>query len=296
MLRGKIWLYLAREILVNLFGYKLKLRSVLKGRENLNLIGKIERDVTDKGKKHFTLIHSLLKRFEIEVERDCFLELGPGGSLLHGCMLLSAGWKSYIGVDKFVSDVWGRYPTQVLEGWASGSTAEESRLVKSALATKGDAVNLKYFAGIGVLDPRISEFLDGGDISLSYSWGVMEHIIEVDLVFEKLFELTCPGGYAIHVIDTHPHTWLRFDDPLVIYTISDSFWQFAYSGRGFITRRMPSDYCGAAMKAGFEVICSEREIAKNSANLKSIEKLWGRFKGEPLEELLTHRLLLILKK
>ena len=54
--------FILREILVNFLGYKLGLRSLLGKGKHINITGKIDRDLYDKGVKHREIVEKFYRR------------------------------------------------------------------------------------------------------------------------------------------------------------------------------------------------------------------------------------------
>ena len=114
-------------------------------------------------------------------------------------------------------------------------------------------------------------------------------------VLRKNYELLNDGGVILHIIDTHPHTWHRFDNPYIFLTIADWVWRLMYKGRAFITRRMPNEYIDMAVKAGFKVTVHKREIGE--FDVESLRhRLLPRYRTQSSDELLTQRAYLVLTK
>jgi len=124
---------------------------------------------------------------------------------------------------------------------------------------------------------------------------VLEHVVDPKAVFEENYNMLDKGGVVIHVIDTHPHTWSRFSNPLWYFTIPDWLWSVMYSGRGFINRFQPENYIDWAKNSGFNVKVYDVEVDDYDVD-EIRDKLLDRFKTTSDRELLTHRIYLVLTK
>ena len=129
----KIVPFIIRECLVNLLGYKLGLRGFLGRGKLINITGDVDRDIEDKGIKHRAKVDDILKDLNLKIEKNRFLEMGPGGLLLHGCMIILDGWKEYIAVDAYTSDVWSEYPLSVLQKYSHRLSEDKKRIIKACL-------------------------------------------------------------------------------------------------------------------------------------------------------------------
>ena len=71
--------FILREILVNFLGYKLDLRSLLGKGKHINITGKIDRDLYDKGVKHREIVEEVLQAKGLTPVKGTFLEMAPAG-------------------------------------------------------------------------------------------------------------------------------------------------------------------------------------------------------------------------
>lgn len=291
----KVSLYILRECLVNLVGYKMGLRGVLGRGKMLNVTGNLSKDINDKGVKHRLNVEKILGDLDLRPQKRRFLEMGPGGLLLHGCMVVLDDWDEYIAVDAFTSDVWSDYPISVLKAYSETLSGDEKEKIDEVIMMRDKNPYVKYYGVDGVFNEDFNASVGSGDVDVIYSWGVFEHIEDISSVFEKNYDLLAHDGVAIHVIDTHPHTWLRFSNPYVFLWVPDWLWNIIYGGRGFITRRMPSEYISEAENVGFNVAVHSREVADyDIGDLK--KRFISRFRRFQDEEILTQRIYMIMKK
>ena len=58
--RIKILLYIIRECIVNIIGYKMKIRRLFKRSRINNVAGNIDTDIKDKGFKHYKLVQKII--------------------------------------------------------------------------------------------------------------------------------------------------------------------------------------------------------------------------------------------
>ena len=291
----KIVPFIIRECLVNLLGYKLGLRGFLGRGKLINITGDVDRDIEDKGIKHRAKVDDILKDLNLKIEKNRFLEMGPGGLLLHGCMIILDGWKEYIAVDAYTSDVWSEYPLSVLQKYSHRLSEDKKRIIKEVIELREKNESVKYYGVNGLFNQDFNDYVGSGGVNLIYSWGVLEHVDDIYSVLKKNYDLLDDNGVAVHVIDTHPHTWLRFTNPYIFLSVPDWLWKLMYGGRGFITRRMPFEYIEAAQKVGFSVTIQNREISICDIGVLK-RKFIKRYRELPDEEVLTERVYVVLRK
>lgn len=293
----KLILFILREILVNFLGYKLGLRSFLKRSLINNMSRNIEVDLYDKGPKHSKNITDHLYENNISIEnKNNFLEMGPGGSILHGIHKILEGWRKYVAVDIFPSQIWSEYPQTLYSRFIRELDDNLKRKVNKILSSSQNGEGpIFYFGNQGLCNTDFNSKFASGSIDFIYTWGVLEHTDNPKQVFLKNYELLSECGYILHVIDPHPHTWSRFQNPYIFLTIPQWIWNLMYKGRGFINRVRASSYEDWAKQVGFEIVSNKKEISKHDISnlIKSINK---KIKYVDLDDLLTDRLYLFLKK
>jgi len=292
-----IYFYILREIIVNYFFYKLRLRRFF-GRGLINNVsGNLISDFYDKGIKHFKLISDVVEKRTSNTKKDRFLELGPGGTLLNGLMLTVNGWKEYYAVDAFPSEVWSRYPQKLYSYYIKNLNNKYDELIANKIllsSVKSDGP-LYYFNKHGISGKSFTAKVKNSSVDFIYSWGVLEHVEDPKEIFEQCFSLLKHNGSALHVIDFHPHTWQRFTKTHYFLTIPDWLWFLMYNKRGFINRLRVSSYLELAKSSGFSIKILKTEYSKSKIdNYK--KKFQKEFKKIKDSEILTDRIYLLLTK
>ncbi len=293
----KLMLFIIREILVNYIGYKMGLRSFLKTSAINNMARRAEVDLIDKGPKHSKNINDHIKDNNISIKtKNNFLEMGPGGSLLHGMHKIFEGWKNYVAVDTFPSQIWSEYPQALYSGFSS-KLDEKNRIKAEQILKSSQDGNgpIHYYGTGGLFNSEFNSKFEAKSIDFIYTWGVLEHVVNPLEAFKKNYELLSDDGYVLHVIDPHPHTWGNLKDPHTFLTIPQWLWDLMYKGRGFINRFRASSYETWAKQAGFEIISNKKEISDLDISdlVKSVNK---NIEYTDIEDLLTDRIYLFLKK
>jgi Methyltransferase domain len=283
--------WIAREILVNVVGYRLGVRSVIGRGKVANVVGSVEGDVEDKGHRRLAFIKQTLRGFLGEAEfrafwpPRCVVEIGPGGTLLLGLYLLSEGVAEYVGIDRFASDVWGEYPRRCYRYALRTLPAPKhlERLLVSSAAGQGPL----HYRGTG--GHRAFRTMAKRSVDLIFSWGVFEHIDDPRQMLSESREVIGVDGLALHIIDPHAHTWLRFANPLLFLAVPDWLWWLMYAGRGFQTRHRASAYARWAAEAGYDVYEVMREM-ESAKHLWIKPYLLPRFRQATDADVLTHRI------
>ena len=100
-------------------------------------------------------------------------------------------------------------------------------------------------------DRSLMDIEDGVDADLSVSFAVLEHIQEIDPFVKKIFDLTAPGGYSVHLIDMRDHS--NFKEPIGFLELDDAEFYETWS-RPYQSRRRISQYIESFEQAGFKII------------------------------------------
>jgi hypothetical protein len=280
-----------REIAVNWIGYKLGIRKLLGRSRNNNVHRDVDFDVREKGIMRRDFIKDSLRQLLGEGFPSYWpprrvLEIGPGGTLLLGLHLLAEGVAEYIGVDRFPSQMFGKYPKRCYQH-ALDSLPDAERLANLLKQSEAGNGPLYYF---GSESAAAFENIEPGSVDLIFSWGALEHIEDVAEVFRKTRPLLSSHGVALHTISTNGHGWLT---PIFL-TIPDWLWWLMYWRRGFLNRYLPSDYLRWAKDAGFEAIEIDRIVA-HSKYLQIKPRMLPRYQAASDEDLLTAELMLALR-
>lgn len=293
----KIYFYIIREVLVNFIGYKFGLRRILKKGLIVNIENfDIEEVFEDRG---LARLDFLRENLGLAQDKPLFfkkvLEVGPGGTLLLGFMLVDAGCDEYIGIDNFPSLVWSEFSMDCYNFFINKLPDNRAKKILKAIISskKGDGP-IKYFGSVGIENIINGGYVEPKSIDLIFSWGTLEHIKYPKNVFKVLREIIKDDGVMIHSIDPYPHTWTLFPNPYVIFCIQDWLWNLMYGNRGFLNRFRASDYVNWARNAGFEAVEAKRELGdKKYLSIK--KNFTPRFKKYSDEDILTENIVLVLK-
>ncbi|MGD2087752.1 MAG: methyltransferase domain-containing protein [Candidatus Aminicenantes bacterium] len=125
--------------------------------------------------------------------------------------------------------------------------------------------------------------VDDESLDMVFSQAVMEHVEDIELVYNNMYNWLKTGGYVSHVIDYRAHethnTWNGH------WSYSDLPWKIIMHGRSYPINRHPhSNHVAAIRKAGLKIICESRD--KNFAGIKK-KHLAPAFKSMKEEDLLT---------
>ncbi len=323
-------IFMLREILVNVFFYKLKLRQILRIGENANISRNLSIDIEDKGPKHVRNINSSMKliasgdgfkKININFQGDelnesniprfhdipqnisedfikgkDILEIGPGGTLLSGLNLLLAGCSTYTAIDFFPSKVWGDYPNQLYEIFLNSIPVDKKDYFREIIALSKDGEGpLRYYGNGGIDGTEVKDNVKLNSFDFIYSWGVLEHVPDPLMMFKRNKEFLRDEGSILHIIDPHPHTWRNINLPYSFLGVKNFIWELMYKDRGFINRLRKSQYLSIANEAGLkaEVI---KELIDDHSQIPSKDSLVEPFSNMELDDLLCHRFWLYMRK
>lgn len=323
-------IFILREIFVNLFFYKFKLRKLLKIGENQNISKNLAIDIEDKGPKHVKninesmgIISSGSDYLKIEInfqgeeigesviprlhdipndissdfinDKD-ILEIGPGGTLLSGLNLLLAGCKSYTAIDFFPSKMWGDYPSRLYEIFLNSLNQEKKQMFEEIVSlSKEGRGPLRYFGNGGIDSQEVKKNIQPNSFDFIYSWGVLEHVPDPLSMFIRNKELLRDDGSILHIIDPHPHTWRNINKPYSFLGINNFLWDLMYKDRGFINRFRRSQYLSMSKAAELksEII---KELIDSKSQLPKQNSLVEPFAQMDVDDLLCHRFWLYMRK
>lgn len=165
----------------------------------------------------------------VDVKGKRVLELGPGSDLGVGILLVRAGARSYVGVDRnpLVGDL--------------------SVPVHAALGGLTQAVRYEV-----VPDFQFADRLGEGQIDVVVSNAAFEHFDDVPDVARQLAKVVEPGGKLSVHIDLKTHSrWIRDKDPANIYRYPRWLYRiFHFPGQP--NRLRPADYRQAFIDAGWK--------------------------------------------
>jgi SAM-dependent methyltransferase len=190
-----------------------------------------------------------------DIAGKAVVEIGPGDALGLAPLFITAGAARYIGVDRFLGEVWGTGATGLYEelerlrgpfpvGWR-----EQVTLVRHSIE--------KTVAGV----PR-------ADIILSFD--VIEHLQDLAHAVHNMSALLKPDGRMIHRIDYGPHgVWLTTADPLRFLSVPRWLWSAIGSHRGYPNRVRHQQFVQLVEAQGLRV--TERITRRQGANVMDAE-------------------------
>lgn len=167
------------------------------------------------------------------------LEIGTGRHLGVSVRLLSLGARTAATLDRF---------PLVLEPWVM---ARELEVVKRMRAAQGDGLTdlperLFYFPGVTA--ESMAGRLPNRHYDLILSRAVLEHVNDLDTVFQQQAKLLAPGGRALHFVDLRGHGFSGARHTLGWLTLPRAFQKLA-DRYGYPNRQPLSAYLNAARKS-----------------------------------------------
>jgi len=222
-----------------------------------------------------------LKKFNIS--KGILVEIGPGDTLGVGMCAILDGFSKYIAID-------------IIEHF----TIEKNLAVLNSLK--------KYYQNHSLFEELlhdiqnndrnlVSFFKDFGDleaesVDIIISNAVLEHIIDLENYYRKMFEILKPNGFCSHVIDYGAHEFSKnWYEHLYL---SDWAWSFLMHGRMYPINRIPHSYhLKIAKDCGFHIVYEFKNLSEK-ANPKYLNKNLKKIFTE--EDLKTKSAHIILRK
>jgi SAM-dependent methyltransferase len=166
------------------------------------------------------------------------MEIGPGDSIPLGILLLGAGARSYVALDRFLGDVDGAAALQLYD--AVLSLAQPS--IVAGLRSKGIETSAHGLRNLVISSEHISlvrSSIEADNAALEstadyiVSFNVCEHLADLDRAVANMARLLVPTGKMIHRVDYGPHdVWQQYANPLVFLTVPAPAWTLMSSHRG----------------------------------------------------------------
>ncbi len=195
-----------------------------------------------------------LKKYVVDeslIEKNV-LELGPGGDLGIGLILLSKGVGTYnsMDVNNLVKDVPGEFYHALFDYLReNGNDEDVIRPLEEQLklTQQGSNDRLNYL----VRDDFDITVFGKSSVDLVFSQAAFEHFDDIHKTFFQLSEVVREGGKLVTEIDLNTHTrWIRDVDPLNIYRYSEGIYKlFKFSGSP--NRLRPYEYVSVLEKYGW---------------------------------------------
>tara|TARA_B100000315_G_scaffold260561_1_gene322951 strand:+ start:2841 stop:3680 length:840 start_codon:yes stop_codon:yes gene_type:complete len=260
-------------------------------------------------------LRHLVKLYENDLKQhpEAVLELGPGTSLGAGFASLLTGTNRYYALDsiKYAEDEQDinvfyeiiemlkrhepipnqnefpklfpflksyDFPHHIFDKKPLAKSLDKDRIKKIENAIKNigglsqnqDEIDVKYIAPWDHID-----FSQSNCINVIFSQAVMEHIINIDFTYMKMYKLLKTGGYMSHAIDykahgTHNH-WNGH------WTINRLFWKIMMKTKDYQINRYPfSEHVKAIGKHNFKILSQESiqnqsNISKQKIRIKNIK-------------------------
>ncbi len=180
------------------------------------------------------------------------LELGPGGDLGIGLIMLSKGAKTYNSMDinNLVKDVPEEFYHTLFDHLNKHGSDED------AMHTLKEQLRLTRQESNDRLNYLVREDFDitvfgKSSVDLVFSQAAFEHFDDIHKTFSQLSEVVREGGKLVTEIDLNTHTrWIRDVDPLNIYRYSEGIYKF-FKFSGSPNRLRPYEYVSVLEKYGW---------------------------------------------
>jgi hypothetical protein len=197
------------------------------------------------------------------IQGKVIAEIGPGDAIPLAPLLLAAGAKRYLAVDRFLGEVYGPealqlyqavvriMPRPLADGLNRLCQLSRSESVEN-LVKAPDRVGL-YRTPIEQPDESLR-----GQADYLVSFNVCEHLADLPEALRGMRTLLSPSGLMIHRIDYGPHDlWLtKYDNPLAFLTVPRLLWRAMTSNRGCPNRVRHTQLIAMVRALGFD--CADK--------------------------------------
>lgn len=210
------------------------------------------------------LVQRLAAQEEVQFEEGYILELGAGVHNPMGCQLIgladNAAFCSAIEPGKIVAEHWHHAALVGLlaQHYArrfSKSLQDTIEIIIEMIQEKShqEEKEENKFSGIHLFNGTIEEYDYEYDFDILHSNAVLEHVSNIELAVQKLYNLTRNGGIHIHKVDFIDHRYYEKKNP----TNEDAF-RFLLIGQehelGETNGLRRSEMIRSFVDAGFEFV------------------------------------------
>ncbi|MEC7881119.1 MAG: class I SAM-dependent methyltransferase [Chloroflexota bacterium] len=196
-------------------------------------------------------VHEVSLKNNISLKGKKILEIGPGGLLFQGLIFQAMG-AEYTAIDAFQGNCLSEKARDLYARFLSDTS---SFSFSYDLEWKDvEQSNLNYIPNMPL--EKMSESLKGKKFDIIFSYGVLEHLYDIDSGFVTMENLLSDQGLAIHNIDYQPHDfWRDYENPLTHLCVPNFLYKMAYPKfRGYTNRLRHSDFMKSIKSASLKVI------------------------------------------
>ena len=250
------------------------------------------------------------------------LEIGPGDNLGVAVKIMISGAKNVVCVDKFYVRSNNKKKIALYQELRNSINRDLIIKFDKIINISNDRtrllVNIHYFYGKGI-EEALTLF-NPGSFDLIISRSVLEHIFDINKVFEVMDKLLIRGGYFLHKIDFRDHGMFSKGcrHPLTFLTINNNIYNMMTKYSGGPNRKLIQYYRNKIRHLNYEsrifitsILGKEKELIPhkekiiydidyNDYNISLIKKirplLTDEFKKLSDENLLVTGIFLIGKK
>jgi SAM-dependent methyltransferase len=192
------------------------------------------------------------------------LELGPGGSLGFGLLMLQNGASQYIviedGQHAFINKKQMKFYKKLL--------GNDEASIKKFFIFKNERYHYNQeFINFIKIDQSSNYDLASNSVDFIYSCAVLEHVHNLDLCFSEMARVLKSGGVMNHQVDLRDHIFSQ--KSLWFLKISDFWFKFLFEKTGeYVNRKRFSYYNDLINRYGLKII----EVNKNILFDKALPK------------------------
>jgi SAM-dependent methyltransferase len=210
----------------------------------------------------------------VDSKDKTLLELGPGGSIGFGLLVLENGSKKYIAIDDGTHTfIDGKRLAQY-----SKLLDDTTRSLKRYFIRKdGRLTHNPETISFASIDQESRYPLPDGSVDIIYSCAVLEHVHDLDLCFSEMTRVLKDGGVMYHEVDLRDHIFSQ--ESIRFLTMSDFWFRTLFrNAGGYVNRKRLSHYRSLAARHGLEILMLLPTIRYEREDLP--EKIRSRYSEE----------------
>lgn len=241
------------EMIISWLWYKCGLRKLFQRDMLLNVSNQMQLDqmIMHYGVRISDWVHEVSLKNNISLKGKKILEIGPGGLLFQGLIFQAMG-ADYTAVDAFQGNCLSPRAKELYKRFLSDTSRFSFSYDLNWDNVDIDSIN--YVPDTPL--EKASENFKDKKFDIIFSYGVLEHLYDIDSGFVTMENLLSDQGLLIHNIDYQPHDfWRNYKNPLTHLCVPNLLYKMAYPKfRGYTNRLRHSDFVKSIKRASLKVI------------------------------------------
>lgn len=259
---------------------------------NTFLTSNIEEQIKEKIEYNQNLFNYFLNQIReydknFNFKNKTILEIGPGNNLLLAIIFILNGAKKVYLIDKFKQIFDDQFNLKLYNQYLRSHMEDYKKNIDNYFSIRE---KITYYGKESI--EKINK-LKNRSIDFIFSHAVLEHVVNLDMAFNKIYQLLKRGGYSSHKVDLRDHFHIRDKCYLEFLKYPEKYWRFI----GDTNRVRYSQYIKLFRKYKFEIL--DVKLQKIGPMLKIDEmkkKIYKDFKNLESEILSIRGFYILLKK